>query len=154
MDHQRAVRVQIHEDSLCRNTPLANVKGFAERFGAVQPGFADLSEAGTRLCQPVCERFAQMLAAGLEDELATLRRKYQLTPDLPSMRCVGYRQAWEAAAGIIPHQELCDRGIFATRQLAKRQITWLSNSFDCEPFDCLDPALNSTLKTRLEPLFG
>ena len=48
------------------------------------------------------------------------------------MRCVGYRQTWEAQEGIIPHKELRDRGIFATRQLAKRQITWLTNSFAAE----------------------
>ncbi len=48
-----------------------------------------------------------------------------LHPDLPSMRCVGYRQAWEALAGTSPMAELRDKGIAATRQLAKRQITWL-----------------------------
>ncbi|MCP5269206.1 MAG: tRNA (adenosine(37)-N6)-dimethylallyltransferase MiaA [Zoogloeaceae bacterium] len=105
------------------------------------------------LHQRIAGRFGQMLADGLEDELAGLRKKYRLTPELPSMRCVGYRQAWEAAEGLIPHKELCDRGIFATRQLAKRQITWLSNTFDCEQFDCLSPTLNSTLKTHLAPLF-
>ena len=57
------------------------------------------------------------------------------------MRCVGYRQTWEAQDGTIPKKELRDRGIFATRQLAKRQITWLTNSFAAENFDCLDPAL-------------
>jgi tRNA dimethylallyltransferase len=102
----------------------------------------------------IAERFDQMLAAGLEAELITLRQKYQLTPDLPSMRCVGYRQAWEAAEGISPHSELRDRGIFATRQLAKRQITWLSNTLECERFDCLDPNLNTRLAERLGELLG
>jgi tRNA dimethylallyltransferase len=102
----------------------------------------------------IAERFDQMLAAGLEAELITLRQKYQLTPDLPSMRCVGYRQAWEAAEGISPHSELRDRGIFATRQLAKRQITWLSNTLECERFDCLDPNLNARLAERLGELLG
>ena len=80
----------------------------------------------------IAERFDAMLAAGFIDEVKTLRARGDLHPDLPSMRCVGYRQAWEAldAAGDAPlsdaqRAELRDRGIFATRQLAKRQITWL-----------------------------
>jgi tRNA dimethylallyltransferase len=66
-----------------------------------------------------------MLAAGFLDEVQRLRARGDLNPDLPSMRCVGYRQAWEALDGVFPMSELRDRGIFATRQLAKRQITWL-----------------------------
>jgi tRNA dimethylallyltransferase len=102
----------------------------------------------------IAERFDQMLAAGLEDELRHLRSKYRLTPELPSMRCVGYRQAWEAAEGIIPHRELRDRGIFATRQLAKRQITWLSNTLECERFDCLEPKLFSQLAEQVGKLLA
>jgi tRNA dimethylallyltransferase len=98
----------------------------------------------------IAERFDQMLAAGLEGELRELRSKYRLAPELPSMRCVGYRQAWEAAEGIIPHKDLRDRGVFATRQLAKRQITWLSNTFDCERFDCLDPMHVSDLTAHID----
>lgn len=70
-------------------------------------------------------RFRAMLAAGLVDEVKALRATYRLTADLPSMRCVGYRQVWEMLEGQIPLAELTDRGIFATRQFAKRQITWL-----------------------------
>lgn len=73
----------------------------------------------------IAERFDAMLAAGFLDEVKALRARGDLTPDLPSMRCVGYRQAWEALDGSSPMNELRDRGIFATRQLAKRQITWL-----------------------------
>ena len=91
-----------------------------------------------------------MLAAGLEGELRELRSKYRLAPELPSMRCVGSRHTWETAEGIIPHKDLRDRGVFATRQLAKRQITWLSNTLDCERFDCLDPALNRKLAERVQ----
>jgi len=73
----------------------------------------------------IAQRFDAMLAAGFLDEVKTLRERGDLHPDLPSMRCVGYRQAWEALDGVFPMSELRDRGIFATRQLAKRQITWL-----------------------------
>ena len=66
-----------------------------------------------------------MLAAGFLDEVKVLRARGDLTHDLPSMRCVGYRQAWQALDGTLPMAELRDRGVFATRQLAKRQLTWL-----------------------------
>ena len=73
----------------------------------------------------IAERFDAMLAAGFINEVKALRARGDLHPDLPSMRCVGYRQAWEALDGKTPMAELRDKGIFATRQLAKRQITWL-----------------------------
>ena len=66
-----------------------------------------------------------MLAGGFLAEVQALRARGDLDPDLPSMRCVGYRQAWEALDGDFPLTELRERGIAATRQLAKRQITWL-----------------------------
>jgi tRNA dimethylallyltransferase len=71
------------------------------------------------------ERFAAMLAAGLVDEVKALRKKYTLDAGLPSMRCVGYRQVWEMLEGELPAKELRERGIYATRQFAKRQLTWL-----------------------------
>lgn len=73
----------------------------------------------------IAQRFDAMLAAGFLDEVRVLRARGDLHPDLPSMRCVGYRQAWEALDGAFPMNELRERGIAATRQLAKRQITWL-----------------------------
>jgi tRNA dimethylallyltransferase len=73
----------------------------------------------------IAERFDAMLAGGFVAEVQALRARGDLEPDLPSMRCVGYRQAWEALDGDFPLTELRERGIAATRQLAKRQITWL-----------------------------
>ena len=73
----------------------------------------------------IADRFQQMLAAGLVDEVRRLRARGDLTADLPSMRCVGYRQTWEMLDGVFPPAELAERGIAATRQLAKRQLTWL-----------------------------
>jgi tRNA dimethylallyltransferase len=79
----------------------------------------------------IAQRFDDMLAAGFLDEVRALRARGDLHPELPSMRCVGYRQAWEAldaggdALSAAQTAELRDRGIFATRQLAKRQLTWL-----------------------------
>ena len=91
----------------------------------------------------IAQRFDAMLAAGLLDEARTLRARGDLHPDLPSMRCVGYRQAWEALDGLWPMAELRDRGIFATRQLAKRQITWLRASPDRQAVPCDAPDAQS-----------
>jgi len=101
------------------------------------------------LHERIARRFDEMLLAGLDDELAALRRKYRLSADLPSMRCVGYRQVWEAQDGLITRREMRDRGIFATRQLAKRQITWLGNSFAAESLDCVAPQLSERVVDRV-----
>lgn len=76
------------------------------------------------------QRFDDMLAHGFLDEVKRLRARGDLQIDLPAMRCVGYRQAWEALDGSMPMAELRDRGVFATRQLAKRQLTWLRSMPD------------------------
>jgi tRNA dimethylallyltransferase len=76
------------------------------------------------LHERIARRFDAMLAAGLLDEVRALRAR-GLSPSLPGLRSVGYRQAWEAIEGRFPMSELRDRGVFATRQLAKRQLTWL-----------------------------
>lgn len=77
------------------------------------------------LHQRIATRFKQMLDMGLLQELAGLRQRYELHPDLPSMRCVGYRQTWQYMEGEISEAQLLETGIIATRQLAKRQLTWL-----------------------------
>ena len=73
----------------------------------------------------IAQRLDVMFADGFEDEVKALRARGDLHADLPSMRCVGYRQVWQALDGTAPLAEVRDRCIFATRQLAKRQITWL-----------------------------
>jgi tRNA dimethylallyltransferase len=97
----------------------------------------------------IAERYDAMLAAGFEGEVEALRSKYRLNLQMPSMRCVGYRQVWEAQDGIAPRAEMRERGIYATRQLAKRQITWLSNTLQPEGFDCLAPDLIEDIVTRV-----
>ena len=77
------------------------------------------------LHERIAQRFDAMLAAGLIDEVKALRARGDLHPDLPSMRCVGYRQTWAALEGTLPMPDLREHGIIATRQLAKRQMTWL-----------------------------
>jgi tRNA dimethylallyltransferase len=77
------------------------------------------------LHERIARRFDAMLAAGFLDEVRALRARGDLHAQLPSMRSVGYRQAWEALAGQWPLASVRERGIAATRQLAKRQLTWL-----------------------------
>jgi tRNA dimethylallyltransferase len=99
----------------------------------------------------IATRFKTMLSLGLLDELRELRKKYPLKPEMTSMRCVGYRQAWQYLAGEINHDELLENGIVATRQLAKRQLTWLrSTPIDIE-LDCFAPALTEKVFAKLAP---
>ena len=99
------------------------------------------------LHERIAQRFDAMLTSGFLDEVKALRARGDLHPDLPSMRCVGYRQAWEALNGDWPMAELRERGIAATRQLAKRQITWLRSMPDRQIVACDAPdALQQVLK--------
>jgi tRNA dimethylallyltransferase len=82
-----------------------------------------------------------MLEQGLIAELRELRARYALNRDMTSMRCVGYRQAWEFMEGEINKHELLEKGIVATRQLAKRQLTWLRSMPENIELDCLSPEL-------------
>jgi tRNA dimethylallyltransferase len=84
----------------------------------------------------IAQRFDTMLAAGFIDEVRTLRGRGDLHADLPSMRCVGYRQVWETLDGLWGMDSLRERGIAATRQLAKRQITWLRAMPQRHVVDC------------------
>ena len=101
------------------------------------------------LHERIAQRYDAMLSAGLEGEVERLRAKYQLNLNLPSMRCVGYRQIWEVQDGLAPRTEMRDRGIFATRQLAKRQITWMGNTLKPEIFDCLAPEASDRIIERV-----
>lgn len=103
--------------------------------------FALVPEDRAELHGRIAARFDAMLAGGLVEELRTLRSRYPLRADMPSMRCVGYRQAWQHLEGEIDAGELRLRGIAATRQLAKRQLTWLRSFRDVAPAADLKSAL-------------
>ena len=107
---------------------FATAGGDAAATAAAKPPHAPLIslEPADRawLHRRIDERFRAMLDAGLLDEVRALRRRRDLDPELPSMRCVGYRQAWAWLDGRLDG-ELAERGAAATRQLAKRQLTWL-----------------------------
>ena len=95
------------------------------------------------LHQRIAARFDAMLAAGLLDEVKALRATYALTADLHAMRAVGYRQAWAYLNGEIDLGELREQGIAATRQLAKRQLTWLRSWPDAVVLDALADDLDA-----------
>lgn len=105
----------------------------------------------------IASRFDQMLGrrddSGLVAEVAALRVRGDLQPNLPSMRCVGYRQAWDYLDGTIDRPALRETGIIATRQLAKRQLTWLRAMPERIVFDCIKdnpaPAMLERIETAL-----
>ncbi len=111
------------------------------------------------LHERVAQRFEAMLDAGLVNEVRGLRTRGDLGPDLPSMRCVGYRQTWEALdasvdSDLSPSQlsELRDRGVFATRQLAKRQLTWLRSMPQRRVIPCDAPDALAQVLAAVQPL--
>ena len=107
------------------------------------------SERGV-LHERIAQRFDAMLDSGLIEELRSLRATYRLDPAMPSMRCVGYRQAWEYLDGEIDLDTLRFKGIAATRQLAKRQLTWQRQFRETWPelveLDCLHPDLPTAVR--------
>ena len=104
--------------------------------------FSIVPENRAELHLRVAERFDAMLKAGLVEELRALRNAYDLNAQLPSMRAVGYRQAWQFLEGEFGASELRDKGIAATRQLAKRQLTWLRSLPGIEPAGRLEAELS------------
>ena len=122
--------------------PLSRLQGARAtgvELGVVVP-VALLPPDRARLHAAIAERFDAMLARGLVDELRQLRGRFALRPELPSMRSVGYRQAWAYLDGAIDAPTLRATGIAATRQLAKRQFTWL-RALRASAFDATSPAL-------------
>ncbi len=90
-------------------------------------------------------RFDLMLEQGFIEEVEGLRARGDLSLDLPSMRAVGYRQVWEYLDGTLDRERMCERGIVATRQLAKRQFTWLRSTPDIEWLDPLTGGVTDRL---------
>jgi tRNA dimethylallyltransferase len=82
-----------------------------------------------------------MLELGLIGEVRRLREQFDLNPSLPSMRAVGYRQVWQYLDGEFGLTQLREKGVAATRQLAKRQLTWLRSWRDARNLDCLQDDL-------------
>ncbi|MCG6868189.1 MAG: tRNA (adenosine(37)-N6)-dimethylallyltransferase MiaA [Gammaproteobacteria bacterium] len=94
----------------------------------------------------IAGRFRSMLRAGLVDEVRVLRRRGDLGTGLPSVRAVGYRQVWDYLDGVLDYDAMADRAVIATRQLAKRQMTWLRSERNLIPFEPGAGAQNKILR--------
>ncbi|MFO7580849.1 MAG: tRNA (adenosine(37)-N6)-dimethylallyltransferase MiaA [Nitrosomonas halophila] len=102
------------------------------------------------LHQRIERRFDTMLEMGLVDEVSCIRARFQLAADMPSMRCVGYRQVWMYLDNQISLAKMREMGVYATRQLAKRQLTWLRSMHALQIFDCLANDLSGLVKSYLQ----
>jgi len=107
--------------------------------------FALVPRDRAELHRCIAARFAGMLEAGLVDEVKALRKRYRLSASMPSMRIVGYRQVWQYLEGELDAAALAERAVAATRQLAKRQFTWLRSFADVEAIDMDAQALASRI---------
>ena len=105
-----------------------------------------MPEDRAQLHQRIELRFNQMLEQGFEAEVVRLRERGDLNLNLPSMRCVGYRQMWQYLDGELDWQEMHHKGVVATRQLAKRQMTWLRSWKGAE---VIDPLAENLFKKTL-----
>jgi tRNA dimethylallyltransferase len=153
-DAQRIQRaLEVHRLS---GVPLSELQARAGRAPVPFEALAIALEPAERaaLHARIATRFRRMLAQGLVEELEGLRARYRLDASLPSMRTVGYRQAWETLEGAKPASTLESRGIAATRQLAKRQLTWLRAMPGLERFDCLRTDLEAAVAARVERFLG
>lgn len=123
-DPQRLSRaLEVYRISGKTLTELTKTKGEALPYHVHQ--FAIMPKERAELHRRIALRFDKMIEAGFEDEVRALYQRGDLHPDLPSIRCVGYRQMWDYLAGNDTLDDAVYKGICATRQLAKRQITWL-----------------------------
>ena len=123
-DPQRLSRaLEVYRISGKSLTELTQVQGEPLPYDVQQ--FAIAPQERSVLHQRIEQRFHKMMDQGLVDEVNRLYQRGDLTPDLPSIRCVGYRQVWDFIDGQYDRDEAIFRGVCATRQLAKRQITWL-----------------------------
>ena len=127
-------------------TELTQTSGDALPYQVHQ--FAIAPASRELLHQRIEQRFHQMLASGFEAEVRALFARGDLHTDMPSIRCVGYRQMWSYLDGEIPYDEMVYRGVCATRQLAKRQVTWLRGWEGVHWLDSEQPeqALNKVLQ--------
>ncbi len=123
-DPQRLSRaIEVYRSTGKTLTYWQSLEGETCPFDIVQ--FAIAPEDRSVLHERIAQRFDVMLEQGLVDEVKSLHQREDLHLDLPSMRSVGYRQVWQYLDGDLSHSEMRERGIIATRQLAKRQLTWL-----------------------------
>lgn len=147
-DPQRTLRaLEVYEVSGKTLTELTK-----ERFGQLNKPvyqFAIAPKERSVLHQRIEQRFDQMLSEPFEDEVRKLFERGDLHEDLPSIRSVGYRQMWQYLNGELSYEEMRERGIIATRQLAKRQLTWLNGWPGVTWLETDDPQMNDKVEAAL-----
>ena len=136
-DPQRLTRaIEVYRSSGKTLTELTEIKG--EKLTGDVLQFAITPADRSVLHDRIALRFEQMIDQGFEQEVAKLIDRGDLHQDLPSIRCVGYRQMWQYLQDEISHDEMVFRGICATRQLAKRQLTWLRSWHNIQHLNMAD----------------
>ncbi|MEO8384297.1 MAG: tRNA (adenosine(37)-N6)-dimethylallyltransferase MiaA [Betaproteobacteria bacterium] len=145
---QRALEVFQLTGSRISELQVRHAKQQQLPFEALKIGLT--AEPRAILHERIAIRFDKMLSAGLIDEVVSLRQRYVLRADMPSMRCVGYRQAWQLLEGELDEAAMRERGVAATRQLAKRQLTWLRAMPEVQPIDCLRSDLADRVVDKVE----
>ena len=133
-DPQRILRaLEVYEISGVTLSSLQNNKGREHRYDFYN--LALFPQDRKKLHERIALRFEIMLEAGFEQEVQALMNNPAMHSELPSMRCVGYRQMWQYLSGDFDKAQMVDKGVAATRQLAKRQITWLRGMENCRKLD-------------------
>ncbi len=107
-----------------------------------------------QLHQRIATRFEHMLHQGLLEEVQALRDRPELHPDLPALRAVGYRQVWEYLENKMDREEMIQQATARTRQLSKRQLTWLRSWPDLHAFDCEDSQLTTKIRQLINTTLG
>jgi len=129
--------------------PLSELQGVARKDLPFELKGVALVPERAVLHERIGQRFDAMLRLGLIDEVKALKKKYRLSASLPSMRAVGYRQVWEYLEGKTDKETMRERAVAATRQLAKRQLTWLRSFPDLVRVDSGEAALDRLLQSFL-----
>jgi tRNA dimethylallyltransferase len=149
-DRQRIQRaLEVHAIT---GRPLSRLQQTGSAAPVTVEGFALMPRDREALKATIERRFEAMVERGLIEEVRRLRERPGLTASSASMRAVGYRQVWACLDGRWEWPEAARRAIFATRQLAKRQLTWLRSDRRTEPLDAEDPALADRLKRQIHRL--
>lgn len=147
-DPQRISRaLEVYRISGSTLTELTQRKGDPLPYKVLQ--FAIAPRERSQLHKRIGERFHLMLEQGFEQEVRALYERGDLHPDLPSIRCVGYRQMWDYLSGVVSYDEMIERGTAATRQLAKRQLTWLRGWPDIQWLDTDNDAVGQDVMAQI-----
>jgi tRNA dimethylallyltransferase len=153
-DPQRILRALEVYEQTGEPMSLFHARGRNAAFPYRLLKLALLPQDRTMLHDRIAARFSAMLAAGLVAEVRRLYLRGDLTPELPAMRAVGYRQVWAYLAGEISYEELPERAIVATRQYARRQLTWLRGEANIEHYPADDDRVADRLAERISDWLG